>query len=81
MMAAKSSYHANRCILHLVLLSHCYHIFTLGLAPPTPIDSSAWPDKFPAKRHCSKCGLCETSYVSHVTGKNHTAKRFDSQPI
>ncbi|KAL7533588.1 hypothetical protein ACHAXR_005331 [Thalassiosira sp. AJA248-18] len=24
-------------------------------------------DKFPAKNHCSKCGLCETTYVTHVT--------------
>ena len=34
---------------------------------PTPIDPSGWPDKFPAKVHCSRCGLCETSYVSEVT--------------
>ena len=31
-----------------------------------PIDPSGWPDKFPAKEHCSKCGLCETSFVSQV---------------
>lgn len=35
--------------------------------PPTPIDASGWPEKFPAKEHCSKCGLCETSLVTHVT--------------
>ena len=35
-------------------------------ASPTPIDPLGWPDRFPAKEHCSKCGLCETSYVSHV---------------
>jgi len=34
---------------------------------PVPIDGNGWPDKFPAKEHCSKCGLCETTYVSHVT--------------
>lgn len=34
---------------------------------PKPIDSSGWPDKFPAKEHCSKCGLCETTFVSQVT--------------
>ena len=31
-----------------------------------PIDPSGWPDRFPAKDHCSKCGLCETSFVSQV---------------
>ncbi|KAL9191107.1 hypothetical protein ACHAXT_000813 [Thalassiosira profunda] len=36
-------------------------------APPLPIDPSGWPEKFPAKSHCSKCGLCETSYVTHVS--------------
>jgi len=34
---------------------------------PKPIDPSGWPEKFPAKDHCSKCGLCETTFVSHVT--------------
>lgn len=34
--------------------------------PPRPIDPGGWPEKFPAKSHCSKCGLCETSYVTHV---------------
>ena len=33
---------------------------------PQPIDPNFWPDKFPAKSHCSKCGLCETPYVTHV---------------
>jgi hypothetical protein len=32
----------------------------------TPIDGADWPDRFPAKSHCSRCGLCETSYVSKV---------------
>lgn len=36
-------------------------------ATPTPIDPSSWPHRFPAKQHCSKCGLCETSFVSHVS--------------
>lgn len=32
-----------------------------------PIDyATGWPQKFPAKDHCSRCGLCETSFVSHV---------------
>jgi coenzyme F420-reducing hydrogenase beta subunit len=30
------------------------------------IDPLAWPDRFPAKEHCSKCGLCETSFVTEV---------------
>lgn len=33
---------------------------------PQPIDAKGWPHKFPAKEHCSKCGLCETTYVTHV---------------
>lgn len=33
----------------------------------TPIDGADWPDRFPAKSHCSRCGLCETTYVSKVT--------------
>lgn len=33
----------------------------------TPIDPSGWPSKFPAKEHCSRCGLCETSFVTKVT--------------
>jgi len=32
-----------------------------------PIDGSLWPDRFPAQGHCSRCGLCETSFVSKVT--------------
>lgn len=36
-------------------------------ASPIPIDPLGWPDKFPAKEHCSKCGLCETSFVANVT--------------
>ena len=34
---------------------------------PVPIPHSAWPDRFPAKEHCSRCGLCETTFVSEVT--------------
>lgn len=32
----------------------------------TPLDPADWPERFPAKKHCSKCGLCETSFVSQV---------------
>jgi coenzyme F420-reducing hydrogenase beta subunit len=31
-----------------------------------PIDPSGWPNRFPAKEHCSRCGLCETTFVSQV---------------
>ncbi|EJK62303.1 hypothetical protein THAOC_17090 [Thalassiosira oceanica] len=34
--------------------------------PSRPINPDGWPEKFPAKDHCSRCGLCETSYVSNV---------------
>lgn len=33
----------------------------------SPIDGAYWPDRFPAKEHCSRCGLCETTFVSKVT--------------
>ena len=46
----------------------CSHSSTsLYSKKPRPIDPSGWPEKFPAKEHCSKCGLCETTFVSHVT--------------
>lgn len=32
-----------------------------------PIDGTDWPERFPAKEHCSRCGLCETSFVEQVT--------------
>lgn len=32
-----------------------------------PISRDNWPDRFPAKEHCSKCGLCETSFVEDVS--------------
>ena len=35
-------------------------------ANPTPIDPSGWPERFPAKDHCSRCGLCETTFVKNV---------------
>mmetsp|Transcript_47861 Transcript_47861/g.144765 ORF Transcript_47861/g.144765 Transcript_47861/m.144765 type:complete len:281 (+) Transcript_47861:190-1032(+) len=35
-------------------------------AGPIPIDGAGWPEKFPAKSHCSKCGLCETTFVTQV---------------
>jgi coenzyme F420-reducing hydrogenase beta subunit len=37
-----------------------------SLQLPTPIDPANWPDRFPAKEHCSKCGLCETTLVGRV---------------
>jgi len=41
-------------------------LFATPATKPQPIDPAFWPDNFPAKSHCSKCGLCETSYVTHV---------------
>lgn len=46
--------------------SPLYASSQLSPGSPLPIDPSGWPDRFPAKEHCSKCGLCETSFVSHV---------------
>jgi coenzyme F420-reducing hydrogenase beta subunit len=31
-----------------------------------PIDPQGWPERYPAKELCSKCGLCETSFVTEV---------------
>eukprot|EP00531_Pseudo-nitzschia_arenysensis_P003815 CAMPEP_0116132036 /NCGR_PEP_ID=MMETSP0329-20121206/9333_1 /TAXON_ID=697910 /ORGANISM="Pseudo-nitzschia arenysensis, Strain B593" /LENGTH=510 /DNA_ID=CAMNT_0003626523 /DNA_START=234 /DNA_END=1766 /DNA_ORIENTATION=+ len=31
-----------------------------------PIDPEFWPERYPAKELCSKCGLCETSFVADV---------------
>ena len=31
-----------------------------------PIDPEFWPERYPAKELCSKCGLCETSFVANV---------------
>ena len=31
-----------------------------------PIDPSGWPERFPAKELCSRCGLCETTFVTEV---------------
>lgn len=39
----------------------------LSFSAAKPIDPSGWPDRFPAKEHCSKCGLCETTFVSRVS--------------
>lgn len=40
---------------------------TLLLGEARPIEyAEGWPDKFPAKDHCSRCGLCETTFVSSV---------------
>jgi len=33
---------------------------------PRPIQQKYWPQRFPAKNHCSKCGLCETTFVQYV---------------
>ena len=36
-----------------------------ALRAPRPI-SGPWPQAYPAKQRCSKCGLCDTSFVSRV---------------
>ena len=38
-----------------------------GGGGPRPIDPAGWPQRFPAKEHCSRCGLCETALVSRVS--------------
>ena len=50
-----------------VLTASSRSLIHLHSTKPQPIDPSGWPEKFPAKEHCSKCGLCETTFVSHVT--------------
>lgn len=62
-MATESHYFSHIIVL-LVLLAPT--ILCSSYTNPKPIDPIYWPDKFPAKKHCSKCGLCETSYVTHV---------------
>ncbi|KAL7540031.1 hypothetical protein ACHAWF_006575, partial [Thalassiosira exigua] len=34
---------------------------------PVPLDGASWPTKFPAREHCSRCGLCETRHVVRVS--------------
>ncbi|KAL3912487.1 MAG: hypothetical protein SGILL_006864, partial [Bacillariaceae sp.] len=43
------------------------HAFSSSKTTSKSIDPAGWPDRFPAKEHCSKCGLCETSFVANVT--------------
>jgi coenzyme F420-reducing hydrogenase beta subunit len=58
---------------HVVFGFHVHHHrgcpleVTKTFLNPKPLDGSFWPDRFPAKEHCSRCGLCETTLVSHVT--------------
>lgn len=40
--------------------------FSAQAPGPIPIDGAGWPDRFPAQSHCSKCGLCETTFVTRV---------------
>jgi coenzyme F420-reducing hydrogenase beta subunit len=47
----------------LLLLRHPHGSTAALSSPPTPITD---PRKFPAGTHCSRCGLCETSYVVNV---------------
>lgn len=62
-----------RCERQQVVSKRTTRLFSSS-SPPQPskqsypkiIDPNSWPEKFPAKNHCSKCGLCETKYVTHV---------------
>jgi len=37
------------------------------LSSGKPLDyETSWPQRYPAQVHCSRCGLCETSFVSYV---------------
>ena len=69
-MTAGSYYQIKYVIATMaaILLAQCHGIPCLAYsyANPKPIDPRSWPDKFPAKNHCSKCGLCETTLVTHV---------------
>lgn len=58
-------------VLNFILLYSSTIVHALSTSSPKnlnplPIDGSKWPDKFPAKNHCSRCGLCETTFVSKV---------------
>ncbi|CAB9503543.1 7-hydroxymethyl chlorophyll a reductase, chloroplastic [Seminavis robusta] len=54
------------CLCAIGLLSFCLeHVMALA-SLPSPISGEGWPEKFPAKEHCSRCGLCETTFVSRV---------------
>jgi len=54
-------FHSTDASIHHVLKGK-----VSAFAAPKPIDESYWPQRFPAKDHCSKCGLCETTFVSNV---------------
>jgi coenzyme F420-reducing hydrogenase beta subunit len=55
-------------LLYFVAAIHAFATTYTSLNANKPIDPRGWPDRFPAKEHCSKCGLCETSFVKNVTG-------------
>jgi len=56
-----------RCITGTFIILFVSTVHGLISNSPKPIPHDAWPDRFPAKDHCSRCGLCETSFVSEVT--------------
>ena len=55
---------------------------TTNPSKPKPINREDWPERFPAKEHCSKCGLCETTFVQDVSTScaflNEGMARIDS---
>lgn len=56
-----------RCISGTFIVLFFTTVHGLISNSPKPIPHDAWPDRFPAKDHCSRCGLCETTFVSEVT--------------
>ena len=62
-------------------IHYYYNTANQSLFGVKPIDGNEWPHKFPAKDHCSKCGLCETSFVTQVSNAcaflNEGMKRID----
>jgi coenzyme F420-reducing hydrogenase beta subunit len=59
---------ATMMLYALVVLAFCMidGIQLVEALASLPIDPKGWPDRFPAKEHCSRCGLCETTFVSNV---------------
>ena len=49
-----------------IFLSNALSSSSSSSSKPIPINGNEWPHKFPAKEFCSRCGLCETTFVSKV---------------
>ena len=66
-LLVSTTLHRGQAFAPGFLVPRSEHAIHLHSTKPQPIDPSGWPERFPAKDHCSKCGLCETTFVSHVT--------------